>query len=700
MPPESPWSVKLADFGISRRIPPERQGDLTRRGAHFYTAPEAEHYVEVCWDCLGAMDIWSVGILVYHLATGSYPFRRHELHLFCQGKGDIRVTRPMLGKYSDEGIAFVEALLRPLPRDRPSAEEAIQHPWIKSMIEESDVPYMSLLRSAQTCTFNTSDAKSEGVCASRKLELFPVHRTQLGSTPSPPIHSSPVTLSMPGPARGTIMSLLSSPHIRQELPRTSNAPSCQNNPTPSQALLCESLEVMNESNSQESTVIRAPVTEYSRNPARQSLETISVSNAEQYPLLLPPPQNPPPRFSIEHLHRLPPMQYLDTSPRPQDIPRIYNLAPASTAPDTLYTIRSRDLDEGLFIPYAADPGATPMISREAPVRRASAPGLCRQIEDEIDLVSPRNNYGMHDPPSGGASFKDPNASFQASNSQGLADIAFLGPPPPPLPRDTSPVWRDIRMMRMPRSLSDSFMPVLDDDEQAHRAWKRERSSRVLARRGFRNEMDAFLWAIENDQADVVDLILERGGDVNKKFRDDLELRCSTALHLATMHGKPAVVRMLLQWKASLEARAEAKLSHFQMKHLTPLHLAAFYGFEEIARILLDAGARVEANATGNRTEGKRRTPLHMAVLGEGHSAVPELVSLLLQYGANPEVKDEFGLRPGDYAVMEKRKSLVPNLPTSGNITANMAKMRIKFRPFALVAAPLVVRVAGAAMMRK
>ena len=197
----------------------------------------------------------------------------------------------------------------------------------------------------------------------------------------------------------------------------------------------------------------------------------------------------------------------------------------------------------------------------------------------------------------------------------------------------------------------------------------------------------------------MELLLDAGVDIETIFRDPLELQKGTALHLAVSCGQTDVAGVLLRRGACLTAKAKAKLP-FQMKLLEPLHLAAFYGFEEIARMLLANGARIEANATGNFRDRKKRTPLHLAVLGEDSDEVPRMVRLLLQHGADPNVKDTLGMKPGDYAVMVGRKGLTGDLPASpfGGIKAKVAKVRNKFEPFAL-AAPLLFG-AGVAMVLK
>lgn len=67
---------------------------------------------------------------------------------------------------------------------------------------------------------------------------------------------------------------------------------------------------------------------------------------------------------------------------------------------------------------------------------------------------------------------------------------------------------------------------------------------------------------------------------------------------------------------------------------TPLHLACHYGQSAIVRLLIDSGADVNAiaeNAIGN-------TPLMAAIAGRN----AEIIKLLIDTGADPKIKDKNG----------------------------------------------------------
>jgi len=72
---------------------------------------------------------------------------------------------------------------------------------------------------------------------------------------------------------------------------------------------------------------------------------------------------------------------------------------------------------------------------------------------------------------------------------------------------------------------------------------------------------------------------------------------------------------------------------------TPLHAAAEYGYSEIVEVLLEHGA------APNIREKYGDTPLHYAAMF-GNSKV---VEVLLEHGADPNIRDKYGATPLHYA---------------------------------------------------
>jgi hypothetical protein len=130
------WWVKIGDFGIAKRV---KEGDgtelRTATGTQGYEAPEIRGYVEVEEDqatsvYTNVVDIWSFGCVIYKIMAKQVPFQNgREIKRFC----DNRIAfpaQPLQGKLTTNGIAFLRSVLVPKPLTRPTAELALQHPWL------------------------------------------------------------------------------------------------------------------------------------------------------------------------------------------------------------------------------------------------------------------------------------------------------------------------------------------------------------------------------------------------------------------------------------------------------------------------------------------------------------------------------------------------------------------------------------------
>ncbi|KAL8399830.1 hypothetical protein RB594_000303 [Gaeumannomyces avenae] len=126
---------------------------------------------------------------------------------------------------------------------------------------------------------------------------------------------------------------------------------------------------------------------------------------------------------------------------------------------------------------------------------------------------------------------------------------------------------------------------------------------------------ALLMAIESEDEDLVELMLNHGATVNKAA--DLAVRW-TPLQKAAELGLPRVVRMLLDQGADVDAPAPLRTGG------TALQLAAISGNCAIAGELLEAGA--DLHASPSRFEG--RSPLE----GAAEHGRTSMVELLWEFG--------------------------------------------------------------------
>jgi ankyrin repeat protein len=124
---------------------------------------------------------------------------------------------------------------------------------------------------------------------------------------------------------------------------------------------------------------------------------------------------------------------------------------------------------------------------------------------------------------------------------------------------------------------------------------------------------------------------------------------NTALHKAARHGGHELSKLLIEYKANVNASTPSL-------HITPLHKAVRYGQEKTVRLLLKYGAKVNAYS---KLYG---TPLHWSA-ETGHRTIAEV---LLEHGASTTILDSHGLTPEERAREEGQNDIVLLLsPTNG-----------------------------------
>ncbi|GAA5964521.1 hypothetical protein JCM8115_003907 [Rhodotorula mucilaginosa] len=117
----------IADFGIAKHL--EDDETLTSlAGSPGYAAPE----VLLRQPHGKPVDLWSVGVITYTLLCGYIPFRSsdpQQLIEECRA-GKLEFHDKYWKNISDDAKAFIRALVKPNPGDRPTAEQALKHKWI------------------------------------------------------------------------------------------------------------------------------------------------------------------------------------------------------------------------------------------------------------------------------------------------------------------------------------------------------------------------------------------------------------------------------------------------------------------------------------------------------------------------------------------------------------------------------------------
>lgn len=129
--PKEPYYVilKLADFGFAQCITEQENHQFTDlRGTPLYMAPEI-----VCRTHYDARaDLWSIGIIMYQLLTGTTPFsscKSLKSLIECIKLQSIRFPRSI--KLSDQCHDLLVRLLKKDPEARISFEDFFSHPFLR-----------------------------------------------------------------------------------------------------------------------------------------------------------------------------------------------------------------------------------------------------------------------------------------------------------------------------------------------------------------------------------------------------------------------------------------------------------------------------------------------------------------------------------------------------------------------------------------
>ncbi len=123
--------IKIIDFGLSTKIDPETGKVEGCLGTPYYVAPEVltnEPYDTKC-------DVWSAGVIAYLILSMTLPYQGKDEEETLHFLMDAENHQP---KYTSNrwmildplAVNFCKSLLEVNPLKRPTAREALSHPWI------------------------------------------------------------------------------------------------------------------------------------------------------------------------------------------------------------------------------------------------------------------------------------------------------------------------------------------------------------------------------------------------------------------------------------------------------------------------------------------------------------------------------------------------------------------------------------------
>mmetsp|Transcript_3456 Transcript_3456/g.10471 ORF Transcript_3456/g.10471 Transcript_3456/m.10471 type:complete len:419 (+) Transcript_3456:290-1546(+) len=132
-----PPSVKLTDFGLSSQTHDKDGGSKISSavGTVSYVAPEIA--TKKSYD--SKVDLWSCGICLYKLVCDNFPFdsiSAVENAKLAKTVG-VQFAEEEWKDFSDDGKSFAKFLLQPEPHLRPTAAQALCHPWMSELSDRT-----------------------------------------------------------------------------------------------------------------------------------------------------------------------------------------------------------------------------------------------------------------------------------------------------------------------------------------------------------------------------------------------------------------------------------------------------------------------------------------------------------------------------------------------------------------------------------
>lgn len=129
-------NVRLVDFGFAKFFNPKK-GLNEVLGTPLFIAPEI---LERKTYHLSA-DVWSLGVIVYNMICGSEPFSGKDRNdLFSNiKKAEYSFFDTIWESVSENCKDFINQCLKKNPKERSTAAELLDHPWIKEVVPDVEI---------------------------------------------------------------------------------------------------------------------------------------------------------------------------------------------------------------------------------------------------------------------------------------------------------------------------------------------------------------------------------------------------------------------------------------------------------------------------------------------------------------------------------------------------------------------------------
>ena len=155
---------KVTDFGFAKALDPNQKETLSL-GTPLYMSPE----LVLRKPYNTKVDIWALGVIVHVILTGIPPFNGRGKQKIFQSICKDALNLDLLTKYYQGGRLVKDFLRKCLAKnaeERATAEELLEHPWIKAMvIQEAVEEEMRIDIALNMYTFKRSSLLQSSVIA-------------------------------------------------------------------------------------------------------------------------------------------------------------------------------------------------------------------------------------------------------------------------------------------------------------------------------------------------------------------------------------------------------------------------------------------------------------------------------------------------------------------------------------------------------
>jgi len=128
------WWLKLGDFGLSKQVTMEEPSLKTKVGTPAFEAPEVGDPKTSQYT--NAVDIWSLGCLLYWVHTKAVPFYtpgHGTLNDFIRDEARFPLRGLTEKNVSEDGIDFLTKTIIVNPDERLTAVTALNHSWLRGL---------------------------------------------------------------------------------------------------------------------------------------------------------------------------------------------------------------------------------------------------------------------------------------------------------------------------------------------------------------------------------------------------------------------------------------------------------------------------------------------------------------------------------------------------------------------------------------